>query len=94
MAKARGRWEDQSREGEKEHDNTTRIDLATLTVSGDGAGLLDDGPVSSLERGHTTGRELGQKVGPLGGLHVNHDELDVAASEDGGGTGTGDTPAV
>jgi hypothetical protein len=69
-------------------------DDPTLTVSGDSTGLLNDGPVGSLEGGNTTGGELGEVVVPLGGLHVDHDELDVATSEDGGGTGTGDTPVV
>ena len=69
-------------------------DDPTLTVGSDSTRLLDDGPVGSLESGNTTGRELGEVVVPLGGLHVDHDELDVATSEDGGGTGTGDTPVV
>ena len=68
--------------------------LLTLTVLGDSGRLLDAGSVGRFERGNTTGRELGEKVGPLGGLHVDHDELNVRTSEDGGGTGTGDTPVV
>jgi hypothetical protein len=71
-----------------------RTDDPTLTVGSDSTRLLDNGPIGSLESGNTTGGELGEVVVPLSGLHVDHDELDVATSEDGGGTGTGDTPVV
>lgn len=67
---------------------------STLTISSDSGALLHDGPIDGLEARHAPGGELGQKVGSLGGRHVDHDELNVRASEDGGGTGTGDTPVV
>jgi hypothetical protein len=65
----------------------------TLTVSSDSHRVGDQSSISSLESRDTTKGELGG-VFSLELLHGDLDDLEVLASEDGSGTGTGNSPVV